>query len=601
MINNSSTSDGLCDLDDLSGLNSESELPHLSETIVYETDIAPHPFIGIHAGVSSGKNYFIDILARGYTDPDENGNVQHFPPQTILLVTSRRSKVNEALNDKSIKKDRWIGQWDEMTSFAYDDLDDFEDAMNHMRTIDCSNDPLGTSTSTIYQRYVPCTNAAIESYHRKRFMWNDSTTHLWNRFDIIVFDEAHTIRSDANYQSAPYFTMRLLHETYRAQKKGITNCKIIIMTGTPSILQDFHTPQKYHLIDRMTACTNVTPKKVVFIDREQSRTLARKILTDGKRCVFFFNRTRELLGFLNTIKKKHPELASHVAVSFSDEAKRKAFSKSNKEDFDRMVSTEAFLALNKKLPDDIQLFLTTERNKEGINIKNADIRTMFVESHVECSVVQMAGRLREGVDTLYIVTDSIAHEDKESKYEWPTTKDGTLINYYNQELQTIFKKRDFDPSDPFAFAPQLDDCIAAYITFVEKKHPYILFDPFSLKFRLYRDRRKSKLYYERQNALFDEAKNDPQKLCTLAHKWYPNAEVSVEYSTTKQVKQYIEQNNLLNVPITYPKQQELLAFINNLTGQSRKTLRPALKPFGYIFTASNNHAGCPGTIRLNSA
>lgn len=267
MINNSSTSDGLCGLDDLSGLNSESELPHLSETIVYETDIVPHPFIGIHAGVSSGKNYFIDILARAYTDPDENGNVQHFPPQTILLVTSRRSKVNEALNDKSIKKDRWIGQWDEMTSFAYDDLDDFEDAMNHMRTIDCSNDHLGTSTSTIYQRYVPCTNAAIESYHRKRFMWNDSTTHLWNHFDIIVFDEAHTIRSDANYQSAPYFTMRLLHETYRAQKKGITNCKIIIMTGTPSILQDFHTPQKYHLIDRMTACTNVTPKKVVFVDR----------------------------------------------------------------------------------------------------------------------------------------------------------------------------------------------------------------------------------------------------------------------------------------------------------------------------------------------
>jgi hypothetical protein len=351
----------------------------------------------------------------------------------------------------------------------------------------------------------------------------------------------------------------------------------------------------------MTTCTNVTPKRVVFIDREQSRNLARKILTDGKRCVFFFNRTRELLGFLNTIKKKHPELAAHVAVSFSDEAKRKAFCKSNKEDFDRMVATEAFLARNKKLPNDILLFLSTERNKEGINIKNADIRTMFVESHVECSVVQMAGRLREGVETLYIVTDSIAHEDKESKYEWPTTKDGTLINYYNRELQTIFKKRDFDPSDPFAFAPQQDDHISAYITFVEKKHPYILFDPFSLKFRLYRDRRKSKLYYERQNALFDEAKNDPQKLCALAHKWYPNAEVSVEYSIEKQVKQYIEQNNLLNTPISYPKQQELLAFINNLTGQSRKTLRPALKPFGYIFTASNNHAGCPGTIRLNAA
>jgi hypothetical protein len=338
-----------------------------------------------------------------------------------------------------------------------------------------------------------------------------------------------------------------------------------------------------------------------LIDRTQSRILAEKMLTDGTRCVFFFNRTRELMTFLRKLQDKYPDLASSIAVSFSNDDKRKALEKSHKGDFDRMVDTENYIAQNQKLPDEIRLFLTTERNKEGINIRNTDVRTMVVESHVECSVVQMAGRLREGVDTLYIVTDSIAHEDKESKYEWPTTKDGTLINYYNRELQTIFKKRDFDPSDPFAFAPQQDDHISAYITFVEKKHPYILFDPFSLKFRLYRDRRKSKLYYERQNALFDEAKNDPQKLCALAHKWYPNAEVSVEYSIEKQLKQYIEQNNLLNAPIAYPKQQELLAFINNLTGQSRKTLRPALKPFGYLFTASNNHAGCSGTIRLNAA
>lgn len=202
--------------DDLSDLNTQSELPYLSETITYDTDIAPYPFIGIHAGVGSGKNYFIDILARGYTDCDENGHVQQFPKQTILLVTSRRFKVNEVLNDKSIKKDRWIGQWDSGIIGACDDLEDFEDALNHIRTVDCSNDPWGTEIATIYQRYLPCTNAAIESYHRKRYIQNDSTTHLWNRFDIIVFDEAHAIRSDTNYQTAPYFTMRLLQETYRA-------------------------------------------------------------------------------------------------------------------------------------------------------------------------------------------------------------------------------------------------------------------------------------------------------------------------------------------------------------------------------------------------
>ena len=594
------TNDALSGLDDLSGLSNESELPHLSKTIVYETDIAPYPFIGIHAGVGSGKNYFTEMLARGHTDPDEKGHVQHFPKQTILLITSRRSKVNEVQNDKSIRKDRWFGQWDDATSYAYNDLEDFEDALCHMRTIDCSADPWGKGTKTIYQRYLPCTNAAIEAYMRKSYVQNDSTTHLWNRFDMIVFDEAHAIRSDTSYQTAPYFTLRLLQETYKAQQKGLTNCKIVMMTGTPSVLADFQTPQKYHLIDRMETCCNVTPNKIVFIDRKQSRSLAEKMLSEGKRCVFFFNRTRELLAFLKKIKKKDPALASAVAVSFSDETKRMSLQKSYKEDFVRMESTEQYIALNQKLPDNIRLFLTTERNKEGINIKNADVRTMFVESHVECSVVQMAGRLREGIDTLYIVTDSLEHEDQESVYEWHTTKDGTLINYYNKELQSLFEKRKFDRSDPFAFAPQQDEQISAYITFVEGKHPYIIFDPFELRFELYTDRRRGKLYYAQQNRLFNEAKSDPQKLCALAKKWYPNAEIAVECSIELQLSRYLEQHELIGNKISYFQQQDLLAFINDLTQESRKTLGPAIKPYGYIFTPDNNHKGCSGTIQVKT-
>lgn len=594
------TNDTLSDLDDLSGLSNKPELPHLSKTIVYETDIAPYPFIGIHAGVGSGKNYFIDNLAQGHTDPDENGYVQHFPKQTILLITSRRAKVNEIHNDKTVKKDHWIGQWDSGIIGAYDDLDDFEDALGHMRTIDCSSDPMNTGTTTIYQRYLPCTSAAIESYLRKHYIKNDSTTHLWNRFDMIVFDEAHTIRSDANYQTAPYFTMRLLQETYHAQQKGLTNCKIVIMTGTPSVLADFRTPKKYHLIDRMTSCCNVVPKSIVFIDRQQSRSLAEKMLLEGTRCVFFFNRTRELLSFLKDVKKKHPSVASGIAVSFSDEAKRKALQNSSKDDYDRMVVTERYVAQNQKLPDDILLFLTTERNKEGINIKNADVRTMFVESHVECSVVQMAGRLREGVDTLYIVTDSSEHEDHESKYEWSSTKDGEIITVYNKQLEALFKRLQYDPDEPFTCAPQQNERIAAFVSFVEAKHPYIIFDPFLLRFRLYRDRRRSKMYYERQNTLFNEAKSDPEKLCALVRNWYPNAEISVEYSTKLQIMQYIEHRGLIGIEITSSQQEELLAFINHLTKQSRKTLGPALKSFGFLFTPKNKHRNCPGTIQIKT-
>ena len=54
------TNDALSGLDDLSGLNNESELPHLSDAISYEIDIAPYRYIQIYAGVGSGKNTFIN-------------------------------------------------------------------------------------------------------------------------------------------------------------------------------------------------------------------------------------------------------------------------------------------------------------------------------------------------------------------------------------------------------------------------------------------------------------------------------------------------------------------------------------------------------------
>lgn len=173
------------------------------------------------------------------------------------------------------------------------------------------------------------------------------------------------------------------------------------------------------------------------------------------------------------------------------------------------------------------------------------------------------------------------------------------INYYNKELQSICEKRAFDPSDPFAFAPQQDEQISAYIAFVEDKHPYIIFDPFELRFKLYKDRRRGKLYYAQQNQLFNEAKSDSQKLCALAQSWYPNAEVSVECSVEIRIAQYLEQHSLIDNKITYSQQQDLLVFLNDLIQESRKTLRPALKPYGYIFTPDNNHKSCSGTIQPN--
>ena len=95
-------------------LNSESELPHLSDAISYETDIAPYHIIEIFSGVGSGKNTFVNRFVTG--DPERK-----IPQMTVLVITSRSSKVSEQLADIEVSYAAKIGKWGNMTKEFYDD------------------------------------------------------------------------------------------------------------------------------------------------------------------------------------------------------------------------------------------------------------------------------------------------------------------------------------------------------------------------------------------------------------------------------------------------------------------------------------------------
>lgn len=71
------------------------EKPFLSNMIDYKRDIEPYPFIQIFSGVGSGKNVFINKLINGHTYIGEDGEPYTVPPKSVLLITSRRAKVEE--------------------------------------------------------------------------------------------------------------------------------------------------------------------------------------------------------------------------------------------------------------------------------------------------------------------------------------------------------------------------------------------------------------------------------------------------------------------------------------------------------------------------
>ena len=67
---------------------------------------------------------------------------------------------------------------------------------------------------------------------------------------------------------------------------------------------------------------------------------------------------------------------------------------------DKKKQIEESLKTAELLPDDVKIFLTTTKNKEGINIQNDDVKIMFAESSQRAELIQMAGRVRNGLDEL---------------------------------------------------------------------------------------------------------------------------------------------------------------------------------------------------------
>lgn len=170
------------------------EKKYLSDCIRYTTDIAPYPFIQIYSGVGSGKNTFVDALAKGYEESQPDGRMETLEPKRVLCITSRRAKVDELKNAEDVAYGTQVLEYESL-----DYVEDLDSYFASKRELSCNGI---WGTIPIYQRSIACTNAAIERYLEKHYRADKAEDFLWNRFDIIVVDEAHAVVADASYQTA---------------------------------------------------------------------------------------------------------------------------------------------------------------------------------------------------------------------------------------------------------------------------------------------------------------------------------------------------------------------------------------------------------------
>lgn len=252
-----------------------------------------------------------------------------------------------------------------------------------------------------------------------------------------MWDECHSLTVDATYQTAPYYVLRLVEETYARIMAAKRNeelpeeernpqikpprCRnIILMTGTPEPLSKVRLPEEASVLDLRDQCRVVQPKNIYFAEKAQAEKQIREQLRAGERVLYFSNHIVPAAE----LAERYEIARDRVVMSFSDEKRRQELKETDAAagnedagDYQRLLAVQEYLEKHSRIREDIALFVTTSKNKEGININDEDIRHVYIESHSMTDISQMAGRLRHGAENVYIILDSQGHPPGEARFD----------------------------------------------------------------------------------------------------------------------------------------------------------------------------------------
>lgn len=563
---------------------------HLSDTLSYLDDIQPHLLTMLYAGVGSGKNHFINQLITGHTDKRHDGTEVNLDPLYVLLITSRRSKVDELLTEDDLPIDAKIGNWNWFRQHfsipAYIPVDRTDKQI-----------PLESQHGiyTYYPRSVACTNAFIERFLQYVYHPQDIMTHLWELFDLIVVDEAHSLVTDASYQSAPFYVDNLIREFSARHKAAEADpehhkaprCKnLLLMTGSIAPMQEYPFPVEPHVIDRMDECINVAPHDIYFMTSAEAKAQLSEQLQHGEKAVYFTNHTPQLDTFLKgtTIDP------STVALSFSKEEGRDKLAKDDPDSFQRMEQVEDAVAKDRRIPEGIQLWLTTSRNKEGINILNEDIDHLYVESHIQSDIIQMAGRIRCGVKHMYIIVDSQDHHSsgwQDEPFLYRDESPGSVIDSYNNFLKNFYgnvsTKPPFVNAETFAYdTEQTCKRVAAYVEHVQE-HAYVRYSYFDNAFHFYKLRDISRHLQEQELNMFKRALKNPGHIEAVFKRWFPDSVVhpyiSIEEVRKQEASEYLHKLGITDATkrFTCDDCTAIRNELNQIYNEDLTSLNPLLK------------------------
>lgn len=537
----------------------------VSQVVDYERDIKGKRLIRLSAGVGSGKNYFIAKISQDY------------PDLRILLITSRINIVNTQA--KKLNAQTFI-DIDELMSYDED---------------------WGWMGNEKYKR-IACTNARIEKFAKNQYKSEDSETHIWNKFDLIVVDEVHSLTMDATFSDSPFYVEKFIKQAYNENR----NCDILLMSGTQEPINWLFSgsiSNRVVNIDCFKECIHLEPDNVCLCSKYAVIPDLYDYYSSGKKIIYFANQIGNIANITNELINLGVPI-NELGFSFNyKEEKCEDFPAELKEKLaENIDNLNYYLTEKERLPDNIKIFFTTSKNKEGITIENDDVKIMYVETDNKNDIVQMAGRVRgnpesgKGLRYLFIVYDAKQNYNLKDEVKFELSK--KCVGGVNE---TLAKFRE-DNTTFFNLQNYTKDIVDYF--------KYLRFDNFSDSFKVYYGQiaGEHQQYYYRYE-LKEIAENleipwfsyNRTGVELLQSEWFLYSNILIYIGSTpaeiakSKLDKYLKNNNLLNRHITFDERNDVMAYIITLTAlydckelgfNEPLTLdnRPksALRKFGYL-------------------
>lgn len=414
----------------------------------------------------------------------------------------------------------WLDQ-DEFFNFVYYNGESIEE--ERLNKLDCYysgqnhfNMPVAQTYSYFY-KYIEYLYTSHPEVLEREYKW------IWQMFDIIVFDEVHTLMLEASYQDCAPIILGMI-KWLAQNKERYPEKRIVFMSGTPSpvlpMLKKFC--GEIYVFNAMSICKCVKPNRIVVIDSRDKTSKIQEIYDTGDKCIDFYNgKVRTLLECVSELDIKYEDVLS--LTSKWNESRRfwkSSLNLDEKMTVRSMEEAEDIMHVSQMLPDKYKYICSTGAYAEAETWNNEDIHFMFVDSHIGPRVVQCSGRLRKADFTLFIVTGTYQFRDKlEEELEvCLACKDERIQEDLNEQFRDCYGDEERD----------------RMIKGIPESYPGLYFDYLSGQFEYNWIKEKSLKYQLKEIKAWDEVdRNRGNCYHNLIRSWF-GADVEIEDYYTKE-------------------------------------------------------------------